>query len=320
MYSRMRYAFREFRSAFVFSSNMLPVKSRFILTLLVASAATNPVERPAETVEGNVQETVVVKENPVYNPSRDARHLSPEINDIGESAIVSDNKGHDVQVIGAQEKALLDKLDKKCGERDVSSCVMLKMVGYVNRLLKKSSIVVGDGIEISQRGEDVAEDDTPRAQTNDYDFTQMMSDKMWGFVKSRSLKWNLISGTDLVMSSNLQGDGVQFALRASEQGRKKNNFGPILAAVGAKIGILAILAFKGLVLLVLKALVVSKIALVLAVIIGLKKLFSGQKQVTYEVVAHPHESHHESYGSSGWARSSDPQQLAYKAYAPVSQQ
>lgn len=59
--------------------------------------------------------------------------------------------------------------------------------------------------------------------------------------------------------------------------------GGLLAALVMKFGMLGALAFKGLVLLVGKALLVSKIALLLAVVIGLKKLFSHQKHVTYEV-------------------------------------
>lgn len=70
-------------------------------------------------------------------------------------------------------------------------------------------------------------------------------------------------------------------------------------------------------------------ALVLAAVIGLKKLFSQEKHVTYEVVAHPHHSHehsfsgggggggggggHDSY-SSGWGRN-----LPYHAHAPTSE-
>jgi hypothetical protein len=100
------------------------------------------------------------------------------------------------------------------------------------------------------------------------------------------------------------------------------NMGPLIAAAGAKFALLGALAFKGLVLLVGKALLVSKIALLLAGILWLKKLFSQQKHVTYEVVAHPHHSHSnvEHHGgdsySSGWARSSEAQQLAYSGYAP----
>lgn len=116
------------------------------------------------------------------------------------------------------------------------------------------------------------------------------------------------------------------------------NMGPLLAAGIAKIGMVGILAFKALALLVGKALLVSKLAFLLAAVIGLKKLFSQQRHVTYEVVAHPHHSHshvssgdHHSGGgsigggdsySSGWGRSigvspvasGDPQELAYRAH------
>lgn len=108
--------------------------------------------------------------------------------------------------------------------------------------------------------------------------------------------------------------------------------GPLIAAAVLKIGLIGGLAFKALALLVGKALLLSKIALLLAGIIGLKKLFSQQKHVTYEVVAHPHHSsshisdhaHADSY-SSGWARSfhgqgpisgqADAHDLAYSAHA-----
>lgn len=108
--------------------------------------------------------------------------------------------------------------------------------------------------------------------------------------------------------------------------------GPLIAAAVLKIGLIGGLAFKALALLVGKALLLSKIALLLAGIIGLKKLFSQQKHVTYEVVAHPHHSsshtissdhgHGDSY-SSGWARSfhgqgpissQDAHELAYSAH------
>ena len=98
--------------------------------------------------------------------------------------------------------------------------------------------------------------------------------------------------------------------------------GPLMAAAAAKIAVLGGLAFKGLLLLVGKALLVSKIALLLASILWLKKLFSNQKHVTYEVVAPPHHSHStvEHHGgdsySSGWGRSSEAHELAYSGYTP----
>lgn len=103
----------------------------------------------------------------------------------------------------------------------------------------------------------------------------------------------------------------------------------LVAAAVLKIGLIGGLAFKALALLVGKALLLSKIALLLAGIIGLKKLFSQGKHVTYEVVAHPHhggggghDHGHDSY-SSGWARSfreeavagqPDAHELAYSAH------
>lgn len=71
-----------------------------------------------------------------------------------------------------------------------------------------------------------------------------------------------------------------------------------------------------------------QLALVLAAIIGLKKLLHHEKHVTYEVVAHPHHEHHDvhhtsggghdSYGGGGggWGRNFDAQNLAYRAQIP----
>lgn len=62
-----------------------------------------------------------------------------------------------------------------------------------------------------------------------------------------------------------------------ESGRQRNkNMGPLLAAAAMKFGLLGALTFKGLTLMVGKALLISKIALLLATIIGLKKLFSRE--------------------------------------------
>nr|CAD7422107.1 unnamed protein product [Timema poppensis] len=126
---------------------------------------------------------------------------------------------------------------------------------------------------------------------------------------------------------------------------KMKNMGGIIMAVALKAGMIGALAFKALVLLVGKAILVSKIALLLAVILWLKKLFSQERHVTYEVVAHPHHSHSHAHSSDhggieahsavsgggggdsyshGWGRSlgltpvrsGDPQELAYSAHAP----
>lgn len=117
-----------------------------------------------------------------------------------------------------------------------------------------------------------------------------------------------------------------------------------------KAAVLLPLALGAIAVIAGKALLVGKIALVISAIIGLKKLLSGQKHVTYEVVAHPHHSSSSSHSVShddgghgggysagggggdfgggyssggggsghGWARSlpQDAQNLAYSAHRP----
>lgn len=76
------------------------------------------------------------------------------------------------------------------------------------------------------------------------------------------------------------------------------------------------LALGALALLAGKALIVSKLALVLAGIIGLKKLLSGSGDRGHDS---GHEVHVSSPHGSGWGRSyekEEAQKLAYSAYAP----
>ncbi|KAI4491558.1 hypothetical protein M0804_002950 [Polistes exclamans] len=221
------------------------------------------------------------------------------------------------------EEELLRKLNNKCSQNDISSCVMLKLVTYMNKLLKKASIELTDDVEIRKTGqanEDIVTYEVGRSTDDETEVLNMVTNKAYAFVKSRSIKWRVLPENDVVVSASEDESGslnlgltIERADNAVQDGRgkKNNNMGPLMAAAVLKIGVIAGLAFKALALLVGKALLLSKIALLLASIIGLKKLFSQQKHVTYEVVAHPHHSashtysadhgHGDSY-SSGWAR------------------
>ncbi|KAG7190713.1 hypothetical protein KM043_006790 [Ampulex compressa] len=245
------------------------------------------------------------------------------------------------------EEELLRKLNSKCSQNDISSCVMLKLVTYMNKLLKKASIELTDDIEIrktSQTSEEVITFEAGRSNDEESEVLELVANKVYAFVKSRSIKWRILPEDDVVVSASEDENGsLNLGLSieradniAVEDGRKQknNNMGPLIAAAVLKIGLIGGLAFKALALLVGKALLLSKIALLLAGIIGLKKLFSHQKHVTYEVVAHPHHSSSHTYSSdhghgdsysSGWARSfhgqgsipgqQDAHQLAYAAHA-----
>lgn len=76
------------------------------------------------------------------------------------------------------------------------------------------------------------------------------------------------------------------------------------------------LALKGLALLAIKALVIAKVALVIAGVIAIKKLFSHHHgHHTYEVVS-DHQDHHDRvYNAEPYGA-----QLAYRGYAPQPQQ
>ncbi|XP_012055510.1 PREDICTED: uncharacterized protein LOC105618591 [Atta cephalotes] len=240
------------------------------------------------------------------------------------------------------EEELLRKLNSKCSQNDISSCVMLKLVTYMNKLLKKASIELTDDIEIrktSQTSEDVITFEAGRSKDDEIQVLDLVVNKIYTFIKSRSIKWRILPEDDIVVSASEDETGslnlglsIERADRSVQEGRgKKNNMGPLIAAAVLKIGLIGGLAFKALALLVGKALLLSKIALLLASIIGLKKLFSQGKHVTYEVVAHPHHGsshsfdhgHGDSY-SSGWARSfheqtlipgqPDAHELAYAAH------
>lgn len=115
--------------------------------------------------------------------------------------------------VGQNEATLMNKLNAKCSQRDVSSCVMLKLVSYMNRLLKKSSIDVSESLEITQTSA-VVEEESPLSRSISEDGSeesqlgQLIADKLWSFVRSRSLKWKIFPEADLVLSTTPDDKGT----------------------------------------------------------------------------------------------------------------
>ncbi|KAK3932301.1 Transmembrane protein 132E [Frankliniella fusca] len=320
----------------------------------VATPVADPVpaaspEQPAAAAPVLAAEPVkqeVVEEVAKVQEVADAVAAKPQGRSFDDEIFANNNDVAKVKPVQADttsgEEQLLRKLNTRCAQKDTSSCVLLKMVTYFNRLLKKSSIAIGETVEIERTtavtvSEEAGSKRALEGDTDEDKLTSLMTDKLFNFVRSRSMRLKLLPGADLLVTPKTEKDGglnLDMSLQANKDEGRGNKaqkaIVPALIAAGAvKIGMLGILAMKALVLLVGKALILSKIAFLLAVVIGLKKLFSQQRHVTYEVVAQPHHGHsshdsHDSY-SSGWGRAAralgdlppphgDPQELAYRAH------
>lgn len=111
------------------------------------------------------------------------------------------------------EIALLAKLNAKCSRKHETSCMMLKLVAYMNRLMKKSSIQVADSVEIVETiGEKKPEEIDPEEQDESRSLDKqdeesligkVASEKLTNFVKSRSLVWSVLPGVQVVMDSDM---------------------------------------------------------------------------------------------------------------------
>jgi len=95
---------------------------------------------------------------------------------------------------------------------------------------------------------------------------------------------------------------------------KLKKIAPLLLLPLLKAGMLIPLALGALFLLAGKALIISKLALLLSGIIGLKKLLSGGGGGGHGHVETAYVSSGGSGGSHGWGRSEDAQNLAYNAH------
>jgi hypothetical protein len=201
---------------------------------------------------------------------------------------------------------------KECSGAEMSSCLKLRLLTAMDRVARSTSLNIVDGITVvkddttQDKSEEVPktpqeiESSLPRALEDKEDaLNTMIFDKVVRFFQSHTLKLKLPNVDELSRS-------------LTEEGRKKKkNMGGLLAIPLLIGGTLVPLALGALALLAGKALIVSKLALVLASIIGLKKLVSGHESHGHEVVQVG------GHGGSGWARSSA-QELAYSAYKPAS--
>ncbi|XP_026754315.1 uncharacterized protein LOC113514425 [Galleria mellonella] len=231
-----------------------------------------------------------------------------------------------------------------CLRKDSTSCLKYKFFSYVDKMLgQKDSFALTEGVTVVRATDVPTETGAPRSLDP--------VSRLKRYFETHSLRVE-VKGSDVIDAVSSAGRALEDTVTsfadddATEEGRGKKKkaakmLGPLIAALALKMMALIPLAIGAIALIAGKALLIGKLALVLSAIIGLKKLLSQQKHVTYEVVAHPHHSSshassHDYGGTSGyggdsggyssgsggsshgggWGRSIEAQSLAYSAQKP----
>jgi len=261
-----------------------------------------------------------------------------------------ETRGHARNAISS-DNDIMDSIYSDCLRKDSVSCVKYKLFNFVDKVLAaRDQFALTEGVTVV-RSPDAPATDGARAIKGDESFESLALNRISGFLNSHTIKVEL-KGADIVQAVSSTGRALEDVSEslfsnddpnAPEESRSKKKkaakiLGPILALVALKAAALLPLLLGAIALIAGKALLIGKIALVLSAVIGLKKLLSQEKHVTYEVVAHPHHSTshsvgHESYGSGyssdagssssygssghgGWGRSIDAHDIAYSAQKP----
>lgn len=251
----------------------------------------------------------------------------------------------------SSENELMDSIYSDCLRKDSVNCVKYKLFSIVDKILdKRDTFAITDGVTVVKAPGTPDQEGAPRGLNEGASLESMVLGRLQNFLQSHTIKVEL-KGSDIISavsstsraiedaSSNILSDSTTDDEARGKGKKKAKLIGPLLMAVALKGAALIPLALGAIALIAGKALLIGKIALVLSAIIGLKKLLSQEKHVTYEVVAHPHHtsSHSQSHGeavggsgyssdvgsysgggggggSHGWGRSLNAQDIAYSAY------
>lgn len=140
------------------------------------------------------------------------------------------------------EEELLRKLNSKCSQNDISSCVMLKLVTYMNKLLKKASIELTDDIEIRKTSQisepDVITFESGRSKDDEIQMLDLVANKVYAFVKSRSIKWRILPEDDIVVSASEDDTGslnLGLSIERADKPVEDGNYSTFLLKVFCQI-------------------------------------------------------------------------------------
>lgn len=229
------------------------------------------------------------------------------------------------------EDNLLDSIYSDCLEKDTLTCIKHKVLSYADKVNSASEIAITDGIEITKTAEP---SDSARSLSDDASLIDVIINKVQSFLDSHTLKIEL-NGKDLARQFSdftEEERGKKGGLIARIIGKKLMKIlGPFISIFGIKALFVGKIVIFALALIAKKALIMSKIALLIAGFLAFKKFFgnkggaispsfSESHQYSYETLHPVSADHGHSYGGSaagGWGRTG--QEMAYSAYVPANQ-
>ncbi|KAF4528612.1 hypothetical protein B566_EDAN009216 [Ephemera danica] len=232
-------------------------------------------------------------------------------------AAVSATAENDVPEVSQLERNLMGKLSAACATHKPYACTKLKLLMYTDKIWQKSTIHITDDVVLT-RNEDVSAvpafmSYSPRDLDSEDEDSSLLA-LIWGkarsFLQSRELHWKVLPETEFVVGAGRDSGKLNFKLavdtsRAMESGRKLKKW--YFAGTA--------LMFVNVVSLVMKALMVSKAAFVVALLVALSRALYRPPTVTYEVVSHPHVSHTSSVVSSPGDYHSSSHSIGHDSYA-----
>ncbi|KAK6621945.1 hypothetical protein RUM44_001752 [Polyplax serrata] len=220
-----------------------------------------------------------------------------------------------------------------CQEKDLGTCLGVKAVTIMSRMARMEDLKLYDGIsfvrsgEVDRTGRALSESELENSLPEETSqkrsrLIDLFVDATFRFLKSHSLQLRMPESTSMEIERALQ----------EGRGKIKKSLMPILIGVGAKVFAVIPLLLGGLALIATKALILAKIAFVLAAIVGLQKLFgagSGGFGGFGKVSGNSGWSSGGNYGNTGGWSGSGPyyrsfneneggQEMAYSAHTPKS--
>ncbi|CAG4970425.1 unnamed protein product [Colias eurytheme] len=201
---------------------------------------------------------------------------------------------------------------KECFDGDVSLCLKEKALKYVETISSAREMNLAEGVTLlgtgSPRSARAYEPLADEPKAREAQVESRLVDIAAEFLENHVIEFRMPSSAVEGMKRSLE--------EARGKKKKLKQLLPLLAL--AKLKIMALIPlFLGIIAFAAaKAVLLAKVALLVAGIIALKKLLASKHHETsYEVVAHPHHEEHYASSGHGWGRSIDEaQNLAYAGH------